>query len=421
LNDILAGEYSWRHERHLRWLKSPLAIVALAMVAATFCGLFLHPQGFLLAIGLAGVLGVGIGWPWLSVTSLSGTLGFERTRVREGEPVAGVISIRNRSPLSAWGLAVNVGFGRFRTATAIATPDASIARVAGWRTTRALVEFEPECRGEFPAGTASVSSGFPFGMWTARRELAVGTNFLVWPRVFPVSPIPECAAGHDADGLALGHKPGSWGDLLGVRPYRRGDPLRRIHWPQTARHGQLVVCESQSNAVPRIQIVLDLHQASHAGLGPSGSLEWAIRVAASFAEGWIQHGAEVELLTANGQVVAFGGSVRARSAVLLDALARLGGSVDVGVDALLKLPTCSGSKCGLRLIVTTDLALGRHPFDTPRSRVNRFVVLITSGFGGADRGSTPVRLPFCPWISIDSPDCVARSLKLAGKEVAIVG
>ena len=57
-------------------------------------------------------------------------------------------------------------------------------------------------------------------------------------------------------------RPGTWGDVLGVRPYRRGDVLRRIHWPQSARHGQLVVCEVQASR-PSVQIVLDTHPESH--------------------------------------------------------------------------------------------------------------------------------------------------------------
>ena len=53
---------------------------------------------------------------------------------------------------------------------------------------------------------------------------------------------------------------------------------------------------------PRIQIVLDTHPASHLGSGPDSSREWAIRVAASFAEGWINQGAEVEMILDRGCV-----------------------------------------------------------------------------------------------------------------------
>ncbi len=107
--------------------------------------------------------------------------------------------------------------------------------------------------------------------------------------------MPEAAAGEAHDGLSARDGAGNWGDPLGVRPYRRGDPLRRIHWGQTAKHRQLIVCEVQSHALPHVQILLDTDLAVHSG--PDGSLEWSIRIAASFADGWIRQGARVDLLS----------------------------------------------------------------------------------------------------------------------------
>lgn len=60
LADALATEYGIRFERHLRWLRSPLAVLTLALIAAALCGLFLHPQGLVFAFGLAAVLAVGV-------------------------------------------------------------------------------------------------------------------------------------------------------------------------------------------------------------------------------------------------------------------------------------------------------------------------------------------------------------------------
>ena len=167
-----------------------------------------------------------------------------------------------------------------------------------------------------------MACGFPFGLWEASRPLEVAAPLLVWPRTFPVGPVPDAEGSQASDGLATRDRAGHWGDPLGVRPYRRGDPLRRVHWGLTARHGELIVREVQSNAVPRVQIVLDSHAAAHAGSGPDGSREWAIRVAASLAEGWIAQGAEVELVLDGRSILPRGGSARARSRAVLDAMAR---------------------------------------------------------------------------------------------------
>jgi uncharacterized protein (DUF58 family) len=88
----------------VKWLRNPLAVLALAVIASSLCGLFLHPQGFLLTFGLAAVLAVGVAWPWLSLCCLAGSLTFEKTRTREGDQVKARLSIRNGCPGSAWGL-----------------------------------------------------------------------------------------------------------------------------------------------------------------------------------------------------------------------------------------------------------------------------------------------------------------------------
>ena len=322
LSHVLARDYCINLEHRLKWLRSPVTILAQAMIASVLCGLFVHPQGFLLAFALGAVLTVGVVWPWLSLRGVTGTLTFENARTREGEPVTAVVSIKHPLPWGLWGLAVDAGFHHGPTRPPLDRPDASLSFAGGWKTTEATWRFVPACRGEYPAHPPLIVSGFPFGLSAARRELATGRTLLVWPMTFRVGPIPETAEGQSSLGLAARDEPGTWGDLLGVRPYRRGDSLRRIHWPQTARHGQLVVCEVQASAVKRIQLVVDTHPDSHAGAAPDGPREWAIRVAASFAESWIKQGAELEMVITGECVTASAGSARQRAAVMLDRLAR---------------------------------------------------------------------------------------------------
>ena len=405
----------------MNWLRSPLAILAQAMIASALCGLFLHPQGFLLTVGLGAVVAVGLCWPRLSLHGVTGSLSFERTRTREGEPVKAMLSVRNCYPWGAWGLAVHAGFRYGPTRRPLERPDASVSFAPGWRTTEASWHFLPACRGEYPVSPPLITSGFPFGLSAARRELATGGKLLVWPKTFPVGPIPLAAEGRNADGLALRDKPGTWGDLLGVRPYRRGDSLRRIHWPQTARHGQIVVCEVQAGAVPRIQVVLDTHPDAHVGAGPDGSREWAIRVAASFAESWIKQGAEVGMVIKGCAVAFAGASTRVRSAAALDALARLEPGNDLDLATVLSLPECRRCDRGLRVIVTTDVGLRGIPAEIVRRRGLKFVVLRAAGFGLDDDDKTGEHVPLAPWIAIDCPVRVASSLLGAGKEAALVG
>jgi uncharacterized protein (DUF58 family) len=84
--------------------------------------------------------------------------------------------------------------------------------------------------------------------------------------------------------------------LAGVRYYQRGDPLNRIHWPATARTGELHSRVYEHSTLIGANIVLDLHQpsweaASEKQVGKPGApptdwfdnSEFAITVAASLA------------------------------------------------------------------------------------------------------------------------------------------
>jgi uncharacterized protein (DUF58 family) len=381
--------------------------------------MLLHPQGFVVCFGLLFVAGLGVAWPWLSVRGLNGSLAFDRSVCREGETVTTRLILRNRMPWGAWGVSVRGGFDDPSGEGRDDLPLAGLTFVPGWRTIAVAVEFVPGCRGVYPVRPPRVACGFPFGLWEASRPLDVAAPLLVWPRTVPVGPVPEAEGHHPSDGLATRDRAGNWGDPLGVRPYRRGDPLRCVHWGLSARHGELIVREVQSNAVPRVQIVLDAHPAAHAGAGPDGSREWAIRVAASLAEGWIGQGAEVELVCDGASIPSRGGSARERAAAVLDALARLapGGARDLA--ALLDEPECRRRDRGFRVIVTTDLGLRGPGAGGRRRDGDRLIVLEAGAFGGDEGGHRTAPLPVVPWIRIDGAGRVATCLRRAGKEVSL--
>lgn len=414
IGEFLTRDYASRLDPYIKWVRNPLAVLVLAMIASVLCGLYLHPRALILAAGLAAVLVLGIAWPWLSVMGLSGTLAFGRERVREGETVTARLVIRNRMPWAAWGLSV-----RDESPGGASKAWAGMAFAAGWQVTESRWELIPELRGEYPGAVPRIASAFPFGLWEASRPLAVPSRLLVWPRVFPVGPIPEAASGREGDGLAPRNKAGAAGDLLGVRPYRRGDSLRRVHWPQSARHGHLIVCELEVQAMPKVQIVVDTHPDAHTGSGSEDSLEWAIRVAASFAEGWIGQGAEIEVVYGNRSVAAASRPVVARRARILDAMARLEPNGLLRLEDVFDGPACRRFDGGLRVVVTTDRAIKDLPERTGRVRAERFVILEAAAFSKASDRPEASTLPVRPWIWIDDPGGVPGAVRRGWKEVCV--
>ena len=57
-----------------------------------------------------------------------------------------------------------------------------------------------------------------------------------------------------------------------IREYRDGDDLRRIHWPATARTGDLMVRQEDRPAKRRAVVLLDPAPGAHGGAGPSALL-----------------------------------------------------------------------------------------------------------------------------------------------------
>jgi hypothetical protein len=83
-------------------------------------------------------------------------------------------------------------------------------------------------------------------------------------------------------------------DDVMTREYRHGDPMRRVHWAATARHGQLMVRQEESATSPEATIVLDLRREAFPtatgrpaapgewSAGPP-EFEWAVTAAISVA------------------------------------------------------------------------------------------------------------------------------------------
>jgi uncharacterized protein (DUF58 family) len=377
-----------------RLLYNPLGVLLMAGTASLLCGLFLHAQGFVLCGGVLVVVALGVIWPCLSLRGLVGILSFDRSRASEGEAVEVRLAIRNRLPWPAWGLALKDGFGNEESGAV-----AGIATAPRCRTALCRWTFMPTHRGVYPLATLRLATGFPFGLWENSRQLAVEKPLVVWPRTYPVGPIPPVSGDHQVEGNVSRSKVGTNGDVLGVRPYRRGDSPRRIHWGQSARHDRLIVCELQSNSRPMIQLVLDSDPRVHAGSGPDSSREWAIRIVASFAKGWLEDGAQVSVAWGGHDIPPASGQAQLHK--ILDALAGLPADTTQPLADVLACPKCRGFRDGLQVIVTTDLGHAHGGCGACEAEDQRWVVLRAGAF--ADHVDV-VACGHCPtpWIFVES-------------------
>ena len=162
----------------------------------------------------------------------------------------------------------------------VATPPAS-GRLVGQADRREVVtELEVEV----------ASSGLCGLVTCARRRRApLPRPMAVGPRpLAPSHPFPELF-GTWGDGAP---RPAAVGDVVrGVRDYVPGDPVRRVHWPTTARRGDLVVKEVEEPGAPQLVVVLDLGGGGAAGEAAAARAAW-------YAHEALRRGYEVVLATA---------------------------------------------------------------------------------------------------------------------------
>jgi uncharacterized protein (DUF58 family) len=142
------------------------------------------------------------------------------------------------------------------------------------------VELTPLRRGVLRFTGLVIARPDPFGLFRALRRVPAAQTTLILPKRFPLPPqaLPGTMK-YQEGGVALASNVGRSEEFVSLRDYRRGDPLRHIHWRSWARAGKPIVKEFEDEFFVRHALVLDTF-IDH----PESELfEEAVSVAASFA------------------------------------------------------------------------------------------------------------------------------------------
>lgn len=140
-------------------------------------------------------------------------------------------------------------------------------------------------RGVFRTARVQVRTSAPLGVFVRTRTLRVklAAPIVVAPRpaiaAAMLRPIPDERL---SSGSALVVH-GSGDTVRAVRPYAPGDPARLVHWPTSARRGEIVVREHEPPPALGIAIIVDLH-----GPAPEAAASLAAGIgAATLASGGV--------------------------------------------------------------------------------------------------------------------------------------
>ncbi len=256
-----------------------------------------------------------------SLSLLPGSL-WRRTRLRierelpryatAGEPFEYGLLIHNDSPRAQKGLSIQEDFAadyptleQFRLAP---EPDPTRNRVDRWLgyyrfawlterlrngraeitalpllaahgDTRTSAVLTPLARGVVRLSGAGIARPAPLNLVRAWQWLDAPASVTVLPRRYPLPPLAlPGARRYQQGGVSLASSVGDSEEFMGLRAYRPGDPMSRVHWKSFARVGHPVVREFHDEFFERHALVLDCAALD----APAAVFEEAVSVAASF-------------------------------------------------------------------------------------------------------------------------------------------
>jgi uncharacterized protein (DUF58 family) len=155
--------------------------------------------------------------------------------------------------------------------------------VAGWTARR---RFGPVVRGPLVTSRLVLESADPLGLFRTRRDLGGGGLAVALPLFTSLSDRLQV---REVESQLTVVRAGHGTDLYGVREYRSGDSLRRIHWKTSARRGALVVREFEPPGLKVLALLLDSEPATAA------AADQLARLAASEAWDCLRNGGRVHL------------------------------------------------------------------------------------------------------------------------------
>jgi len=291
-----------------------LFLAGVSFVVSRLPGLSSNPIYFRLTIVLAVVLAANAIWAGLSILGVDLQRVSQSSRKQVGEIFSENYEVINRSYFpKAW----------LKVTDLADMPGGSGSRVLTWvggRQSRTYVAYTYlQERGWFTLGPTQIETGDIFGLFLMRKAFSTHSRLLVIPYMADIQSFPA-PFGILPGGRALRQKTLEVTPYAaGVREYVPGDPLKRIHWPSSARKQKLIVKEFEKDPLAEVWIFLDARSSVHcqrdsegesnssafwrlkknqAFALPPDTEEYAISIAASIAKYYVNQKREVGLVSA---------------------------------------------------------------------------------------------------------------------------
>ena len=148
-------------------------------------------------------------------------------------------------------------------------------------------------RGHYTSSHAILQSSGPLGLIVQRRTFDLPLNLTVYPTYHQMKGLPVAETAWADWGHAV--RTSIAAEFYGSKEYQHGDPLKHIHWRNTARLGTFMLKEfEQAN---QGSVVVTFETRRDFGTGRETTLEYSIKIAASLAKLCADSGRSIDIIT----------------------------------------------------------------------------------------------------------------------------
>ena len=262
------------------------------------------------------------------------------TAVHNGDTTTVTLVLRNRSRRPLRHIVVQDEVERLGMASF------EIARMEAEETVSATYRVTCRPRGVYKVGPVLGSSGDPLGLTELTAPGGSIDRLVVYPTVEDLSGFP-IVRGQDPAMAASRpeHNQRGGEDFYTLREYQRGDDLRRVHWPYSAKTEDLMIRQLETPWQSRALVLLDVRSGVYES---SDAFERAVSGAASVVTHLVRSGFDADLWAGDAHTLD-----ASRYSATMERLALVEADPDINIGAVaMRIRQKTGG--GALVLVTGD-------------------------------------------------------------------
>ena len=215
--------------------------------------------------------------------------------VHDGDTTTVTLLIDNSDRRSVTNLTIEDDVNRLGVATF------EVAKIDKGASTTATYRVTCRPRGVYRVGPAAIRSSDPLGLAELKSTAGPIDRIVVYPTVETLTGFP-IVRGQDPAMQASRpeHSRRGGEDFYTLREYQRGDDLRRVHWPSSAKTDELMIRQLETPWQARALVLLDIRAASYES---QDAFESAVSGAATVVSHLIGSGFDADLWAGDAEPI----------------------------------------------------------------------------------------------------------------------